>query len=92
MGFWNENNSLYAVVEQVFVKMTEPTNLEIVKIHLAANGFNNTRRNDYMNKKSGIILEDLHEENVIVNNEHLFFIDTVFYVTDKFWLDQDIIN
>ena len=33
----------------------------------------------------GIILEDLHDENVLTRNEVLYFIDTVFYVTDAFW-------
>lgn len=91
LGFWKVDNRLFAVVEQLFVKMTEPTDLDVVKAHLISNGFENTRRNDYMNKSRGIILEDLHDENIIVNNGHLFFVDTVFYVEDKFWLNQDII-
>ena len=28
----------------------------------------------------GLILEDIHDENVLVNNDVLFFIDTVFYI------------
>jgi hypothetical protein len=46
---------------------------------LAYNGFENTRRNDYYNKELGLILEDMHDENVIANSDTLFFIDTVFY-------------
>ena len=30
-------------------------------------------------KELGLILEDMHDENVLVNSETLFFIDTVFY-------------
>lgn len=30
-------------------------------------------------KQLGLILEDMHDENVLVNSETLFFIDTVFY-------------
>ena len=36
-------------------------------------------RNDYFNKELGLILEDMHDENIIVNSNKLFFIDTVFY-------------
>lgn len=60
--------------------------LSDVKKLLAFNGFENTRRNDYYNKELGLILEDIHDENVIVNSETLFFIDTVFYTVspDKY--------
>jgi hypothetical protein len=34
----------------------------------------------------GIILEDLHDENVLTYNGVLFFIDTVFYLTRQFYL------
>lgn len=53
--------------------------LSDVKKLLAYNGFENTRRNDYYNKELGLILEDVHDENVLVNSNTLFFIDTVFY-------------
>lgn len=43
------------------------------------------RNNDYYNADLGIILEDLHDENVLTKNEILYFIDTVFYLTGKFW-------
>jgi len=35
--------------------------------------------------KLGVILEDLHDENVLTQNGMLYFIDTVFYLTDDFW-------
>jgi hypothetical protein len=50
-----------------------------IKGYLAYNGFENTRRNDYFNKDLGLILADMHDENVLVNSNTLFFIDTVFY-------------
>jgi len=49
------------------------------------NGFENNRNNDYINKKLGIILEDLHDENVLTSKDVLYFIDTVFYLTEDFW-------
>ena len=86
-GFTKDNNVLYAVVQQNFVSITSSTNLESVKEFLTVNGFQNNRNNDYINEELGIILEDLHDENVLTQNNILYFIDTVFYITDKFWLD-----
>lgn len=85
IGFSKENNILYSVVRQSFVTSTENTDLSIVKSFMLINGFSNTRNNDYLNIDLGIILEDLHEENVLTKNGILYFIDTVFYLTDKFW-------
>ena len=43
------------------------------------------RNNDYRNPQLGIIIEDLHDENVLTRGGVLAFIDTVFYVEDGFW-------
>jgi len=82
LGFYQLEEKLYAVVEQPYVKATEKTNLDLVKLFLTNNGFNNTRNNDYFNPELGLILEDLHDENVLTQNEILYFIDTVFYITN----------
>jgi hypothetical protein len=60
-----------------------------VKSFLNNNGFSNTRNNDFYNPEIGIILEDLHDENVLTKDGLLYFIDTVFYLTDEFWKDLD---
>ncbi len=88
LGFTENDNTLYAVVQQAFVSSTEDTNLESVKAFMAANGFENNRNNDYINNDIGIILEDLHDENVLTQNGVLYFIDTVFYFTDFFGDDS----
>lgn len=80
IGFYLENNLLYAVVRQPYIAITEPTNLESVKEILSANGFQLKKNNDYYNTELKLILEDLHDENVLTNNGTLFFIDTVFYL------------
>jgi len=85
IGFVKDNEVLYAVVKQNYVSITSETNLDEVKKFLNANGFKNNRNNDYINPDLGIILEDLHDENVLTRNEILYFIDTVFYLTEKFW-------
>lgn len=84
-GFTKETNTIYAVVEQAFVSITEHTDLNQVRAFMGSNGFENNRNNDYLNLGAGIILEDLHDENVLTRNGVLYFIDTVFYLTDAFW-------
>ena len=85
LGFYSDNEILYAVVRQKFVKSDEATNLEKVKEFLMNNSFKNIRNNDYYNEDLGIILEDLHDENVLTQNGILFFIDTVFYTDQNFY-------
>ena len=85
IGFTKDNDILYAVVQQSYVSITANTDLEQVKEFLTLNGFKNNRNNDYYNSDLGIILEDLHDENVLTRNEVLYFIDTVFYLTEAFW-------
>ena len=88
IGFTKEKENLYAVVKQSFVTITQETDLNKVKAFLGANGFVNNRKNDYINSDLGIILEDLHDENVLTKNDILYFIDTVFYTTKEFWSDK----
>ncbi|TPV35875.1 hypothetical protein FJ651_02865 [Paucihalobacter ruber] len=86
LGFTNQKDVLYAVLKQAYVQITQQTDLNRVKEFMAANGFINTRNNDYYNDELGIILEDLHDENVLTKNDVLYFVDTVFYLTDDFWM------
>lgn len=85
LGFTKDGKTLYAVVQQNYVSITAATDLKQVKDFLTKNGFENNRNNDYFNPKLGIILEDLHDENVLTKEDILYFIDTVFYLTPEFW-------
>ena len=81
LGFYkNDLGIIYAVVEQAFVRATEKTDNELVKQFMSANGFANTKNHDYYNTSLGIILEDLHDQNVLTQDGNLYFIDTVFYI------------
>ena len=80
VGFCMVDETLYALVEQPFVKANQPTDLSLVKEFMLANGFVNTRNHDYFNSNLGIILEDLHDENVLTQDDLLYFIDTVFHI------------
>jgi hypothetical protein len=85
-GFYKQDESLYAVVEQNYVIATHKTDLKKVKEFMENNGFLNIRNHDYYHPYLGIILEDLHDENVLTQNDILYFIDTVFYVKPEvFW-------
>ncbi len=85
IGFYTFENRLFAVLKQSFITSTELTNLDNVKQFLLANGFELKKNNDYFHSFLGIILEDLHDENVLTNNENLFFVDTVIYLTGNFY-------
>lgn len=84
LGFY-KSDKMYAVVKQPFVKSTESTNLDNVKEFLSANGFINKKNNDYYNPILGIIVEDLHDENVLTEEGSLQFIDTVFFLMPSFF-------
>lgn len=87
VGFYkSDNNDVYALVEQNYVEATEPTDLKLVRLFLENNGFENTKNHDFYNPELGIILEDLHDENVLTKEGVLYFIDTVFYLKPEvFW-------
>ncbi len=87
VGFYkSDTDVLYALVEQNYIESTQATDLNQVKEFMQANGFGNTRNNDYFHPELGIILEDLHDENVLTTHEILYFIDTVFYIKPEiFW-------
>lgn len=80
VGFCLVDEIVYALIEQPFVKANQPTNLAEVREFMLDNGFFNTRNHDYFNPELGIILEDLHDENVLTKDGILYFIDTVFYI------------
>ncbi|HET6994256.1 MAG TPA: hypothetical protein VFI06_04690 [Chitinophagaceae bacterium] len=79
IGFVKDNKALCAILKQPFITSDAQVELGDVKKLLGFNGFVNSRRNDYVHGELGLILEDMHDENIIVNLETLFFIDTVFY-------------
>jgi len=85
LGFIINDNSLCAVVQQPYIMANEITNLENVRGFMENNGFILKKNNDYYSEVLGLILEDLHDENVVTKDGVLFFIDTVFYITSNFY-------
>lgn len=78
-GFIKTNESLSAVLYQPFIE-GEQADLGDIRDILLYNGFENTKRQDYINQEFQLVLEDMHDENVIAKEGLLFFIDTVFYI------------
>ena len=89
LGFLNDGVHLNAVVKQPFVQSIEITDLDNVKSFLLENGFINKKANDYFHPEIGIIIEDLHDENVLTNDGALQFIDTVFYLMPNFYTIEE---
>ena len=85
LGLQIIDEELYAIVKQEFIISNGKIDLETVKEFLMYNGFQNKRNNDYYNLGIGLILEDLHDENVLSYGRVLYFIDTVFYLTPIFY-------
>jgi hypothetical protein len=84
LGFIKTNHIISAVVKQPYVIANEITDLNNIKMFMKNNGFMLKKNNDYYNESLGIIAEDLHDENVLTRDNVLFFIDTVFCLTDSF--------
>ncbi|TAE09232.1 MAG: hypothetical protein EAZ95_16280 [Bacteroidetes bacterium] len=85
LGFTQQEGAFCAVVSQPYIDFNTATDLDAVKAFLSANGFEHKRNNDYFHPKLGIILEDLHDENVLMCEGVLFVVDSVFYLTNDFW-------
>lgn len=82
IGFTEENGRIFPVVKQPYIEATEKTDLDQVRKFASHNGFKSTEDHafNYVNEELGIKLEDLHSQNVIINNGYLYFIDTVFHI------------
>jgi hypothetical protein len=85
LGFCRKQGALFSVVKQPYVKATETTNLDHVRDFLSVNGFINKKGNDYFHPDLGLILEDLHDANVLSRDGTLQFIDTIFFLMPSFF-------
>jgi hypothetical protein len=82
-NFWNTNIDINTFVSSgAEQKVYLQNEFQVFKLNDA---FINTRNHDYFHPELGIILEDLHDENVLTLEGNLYFIDTVFYLTEQFY-------
>ena len=80
IGFNNSDNEFKCVVKQPLVIADDIIDNKELKQFLERLGFKNIRNNDYFYPKFNIILEDLHDTNVLIYKDVPYFIDTVFYL------------
>jgi hypothetical protein len=80
-GFIEAESQLCALIEQPWVQVARGATTEEVKGYLTPLGFTHLKRDDYYHREHGIILEDLHDENVFIGSENnLLFVDPVIYL------------
>ena len=79
LGFIVIDEKFSVVIQQPFAEGDQAA-LDHIEGFLNFNGFIKTKRQDYYNNEFGLVLEDMHDENVIAKDDILFFIDTVFYI------------
>jgi hypothetical protein len=81
MGISIVGESMTVITEQPFFVLAHGAPSGAVQDYLTRHGFSRTRYDDYYNATLGIILEDLHDENVFsTEKDHLIFIDPVIYL------------
>jgi hypothetical protein len=74
--FGNTNDG----IKQTFAILNKGAPRNNVEDYLTLHGFARTKNDDYYNSDLGIILKDLHDENVFMDEkESLLFIDPVIY-------------
>ena len=79
IGFTNFEDNFAVIIKQQFALLTEGAPRSIVEPYLNQHGFTRTKNDDYYNPSLGIILEDLHDENVFLLEDQILFIDPVIY-------------
>ncbi|HEX5154856.1 MAG TPA: hypothetical protein VFW07_25600 [Parafilimonas sp.] len=79
IGFTNVDEAFVVIIKQPFALLTEGAPRSIVEPYLNDHGFARTKNDDYYNPQLGIILEDLHDENVFLLENQILFIDPVIY-------------
>lgn len=85
IGFYLKEEKLHAVLTQPYIISTQPTDLLLLKEFMHSNGFRLKKNNDYFHEYLGLIVEDLHDENVLTSNDIHYFVDTVIYLTEEFY-------
>ncbi len=79
IGFTILDDTFSVIIKQPFALLNQGAPRHIVEPFLKQFGFVRTRNDDYYNGKLGIILEDLHDENIFLLDEQILFIDPVIY-------------
>lgn len=84
-GFLVRYDHLYPITSQPHVHATRGATQTEVRIHMKAMGFAQIAlTDDYYNEKTGIRVEDLHDENVLISPEgDMYIVDPLIYLDDE---------
>jgi Serine/Threonine/Tyrosine Kinase found in polyvalent proteins len=92
VGFTTIEETFAVIIQQQFALLTEGAPRSTVETYLTQHGFIRTKNDDYYNPVLGIILEDLHDENVFLLEGQILFIDPVIYFeTTDMALDKNVL-
>lgn len=92
IGLTRIEHTFAVIIQQQFAILAEGAPRSIVEPYLNKHGFIRSKNDDYYNSALGIILEDLHDENVFLLEEQILFIDPVIYFeTMDMALDKNIL-
>jgi hypothetical protein len=76
VGFTEEQGQFGVITEQVFFTVSSGATRDVVEPYLKSHGFERIKNEDYFNKDISVKLEDLHDENVLLDEDgNLLFID-----------------
>lgn len=80
VGFTEDEGSFAVLTQQPFAILTQGAPRTVVEPYLVQQGFMRVKNDDYYSKVTSVKLEDLHDENVFLDEHgHLLFIDPVIY-------------
>ena len=83
-GFVVNEDELMPVFSQPHVEADRGATLEEVVKYMSKLGFKQKRGPDFYNPDTGVIVEDLHDENVLVSPEgHLYIVDPIIYLDEQ---------
>lgn len=92
VGFTSIEGTFAVIIQQQFALLTAGASRSTVEPYLNQHGFRRTKNDDYYNPLLGIILEDLHDENIFLLEGQLLFIDPVIYFeTVDMGLDKNVL-
>lgn len=80
-GFTQVKDRFAAIIEQPFLYSARGAARNEVEQDLLLRGFRRIRNDDYYSESLGVIIEDLHDENVLLsNNSLLLYFDPILYL------------
>lgn len=81
IGFTHVKARLAAIIQQPFLHSERGAIRVEIEPDLRKRGFIRTRNDDYYSETLGIILEDLHDENVLVTTSGIYlYFDPILYL------------